>query len=69
MPAVSMSEEAWIALVGFLISAIGFAVHTTWQLGQIKGSLNRDLFDLRKQADDHEDRIRSLEKHRLVART
>ena len=37
------------------------AAHTTFTLGQIKGSLDRDLVALRESAHDHEQRIRRLE--------
>lgn len=46
-----------VTVLGFL----GFAIHTSWQLGQIKGSLDRDLIHLRDESSDHEDRIRALE--------
>ena len=65
MLAVSMSTESWITIIGFVARAvlgiIGFAVHTTWQLGQIKGSLDRDLVELREKQGDHERRLRTLE--------
>lgn len=47
--------------VTVLLAAIGFAAHTTFTLGQIKGSLDRDLVALRESAHDHEQRIRRLE--------
>ena len=65
MLAVSMSTESWITVVGFVVSVVlgvlGFAIHTTWQLGQIKGSLDRDLVELREKQGDHEERLRTLE--------
>ena len=48
-----MPMEAWIGIGGCLVSAVGFAIHTTWQLGQIKGSLDRDLAQLHGVTMDH----------------
>jgi hypothetical protein len=53
-------------IVSAFIAAVGFSIHTTWQLGQIKGSLDRDLVEFRKTSDDHEQRIRDLERGRVA---
>lgn len=57
----SMAIEAWGVLSGIGVTALGFAIHCTWQLGLIKGSLDRDLVQLRRLAEDHEDRLRKVE--------
>lgn len=51
----------WVSLGTTLIAGIGFAAHTTFTLGEIKGSLDRDLVHSREQLMDHEQRIRQLE--------
>lgn len=59
-----MGVEFWglvLSVGATVLGFLGFAVHTTWQLGQIKGSLDRDLVHMRDETEDHEDRIRSLE--------
>ena len=50
-----------IAVATTVLGGIGFAAHTTFTLGEIKGSLDRDLVQLRERQDDHETRIRALE--------
>ena len=66
-PAMSRFDSGWFSIgVTVLIAAIGFAGHTTFQLGQIKGSLDRDLTQLRETSGDHEQRLRRLEGHQVT---
>lgn len=51
----------FVSIAATVIGGIGFATHTTFTLGEIKGSLDRDLVQLRERQDDHEVRLRALE--------
>lgn len=50
-----------VSIAATVLGVVGFAAHTTFTLGEIKGSLDRDLVQLRERQDDHETRIRALE--------
>lgn len=51
----------WVSIAASVLGGIAFAAHTTFTLGEIKGSLDRDLVQHRELLKDHEDRIRQLE--------
>ena len=51
----------FFSIAATVLGGITFAAHTTFVLGEIKGSLDRDLVQLRERQDDHETRIRALE--------
>lgn len=70
-PKSTKSEWLTVALsaVGIVLGGVGFAIHTTWQLGQIKGSLDRDLVEMRSLLNDHEQRLRAVERSQRTAAT
>ena len=57
-----MGPAEWIALGTGVLGVAAWMTHQTYQLGQIKGSLDRDLVYLRDREADHEERLRALER-------